>query len=279
MYIYTHLYVYAGTICIHMLSATVTFTQTHHCDITSKQGQGGKLGHGGLWKICWIQEFSCWSTHEVTPNEESCNSRTQGSPNMSCSSPKFIFQLPGLPGSGWEDEAKSNFLLTLVRCLILRSPAGGTQLSVKQVGYGWRVAFFCADCLILVLMYWTIRFFFFVASTPTQLAQLSNHVILFGYTNHTYRERRMCLSNSQLGGEKNYYPRMKQKFCFDWFPWCYNFPAHHACKVMQMVFGHFLVMQLLISPVAPLLQFVECEKLCLMWWNHAKTMKQPDSLG
>lgn len=32
-----------------------------------------------------------------------------------------------------EDEAKSNLLLTLVRCLILRSPAGGTQLSVKQV--------------------------------------------------------------------------------------------------------------------------------------------------
>ena len=156
MYIYTHLYVYAGTICIHMLSATVTFTQTHQCDITSKQGQGGKLGHGGLWKICWIQEFSCWSTHEVTPNEESCNSRTQGSPNMSCSSPKFIFQLPGLPGSGWEDEAKSNFLLTLVRCLILRSPAGGTQLSVKQVGYGWRVAFFLCrlfDFSINVLNY------------------------------------------------------------------------------------------------------------------------------
>lgn len=151
----------------------------------------------------------------------------------------------------------------------------------REAGWIWLEGgiFFCADCLILVLMYWTIRFFFLVASTPTQLAQLSNHVILFGYTNHTYRERRMCLSNSQLGGEKNYYPRMKQKFCFDWFPWCYNFPAHHACKVMQMVFGHFLVMQLLISPVAPLLQFVECEKLCLMWWNHAKTMKQPDSLG
>ena len=33
-----------------------------------------------------------------------------------------------------EDEAKSNLLLTLVRCLILRSPAGGTQLSVKQAG-------------------------------------------------------------------------------------------------------------------------------------------------
>ena len=42
----------------NMLSATLTFAQTYHCDITdnsvllgsceSKQGQGGKLGHGGM---------------------------------------------------------------------------------------------------------------------------------------------------------------------------------------------------------------------------------------
>ena len=97
----------------------------------------------------------------------------------------------------------------------------------REAGWIWLEGgiFFCADCLILVLMYWTIRFFFLVASTPTQLAQLSNHVILFGYTNHTYRERRMCLSNSQLGGEKKLLSENEAKILFRLIPLVLQFSS------------------------------------------------------
>ena len=58
---------------VAMLSATLTFAQTHHCDITetilccwevanASKVKGEKLGHGGMWKIPWIQ-LSSWGNN------------------------------------------------------------------------------------------------------------------------------------------------------------------------------------------------------------------------
>jgi len=74
-------------------------------------------------------QSQAWNS--TTP--KASNSPSRGRSKPSIYSQRFSPEVADMIQEFLEDEAKSNLLLTLVRCQILRSPAGGKELSVKQV--------------------------------------------------------------------------------------------------------------------------------------------------